>query len=111
MFWETEVAMIAVIFEVFPADGRKGDYLEHAAQLRSELECMDGFISVERWQSGCHADRTVDRNKRGALSCRNRQAAVRAALQIFSGCAEYRRGGETSEFRHTESEQTIVNLS
>jgi len=26
--------MIAVIFEVFPADGRKDDYLEHAARLR-----------------------------------------------------------------------------
>ena len=43
--------MIAVIFEVFPADGRKGDYLEHAARLRDELESMDGFISVERFQS------------------------------------------------------------
>ena len=43
--------MIAVIFEVFPADGRKDDYLEHAARLRSELECMDGFISVERFQA------------------------------------------------------------
>ena len=43
--------MIAVIFEVMPADGRKGDYMEHAARLRSELERMDGFISVERFQS------------------------------------------------------------
>jgi heme-degrading monooxygenase HmoA len=48
---ETEVAMIAVIFEVFPADGRKDDYLDHAARLRDELESMDGFISVERFQS------------------------------------------------------------
>jgi heme-degrading monooxygenase HmoA len=41
--------MIAVIFEVFPADGRKGDYLEHAARLKSELERVGGFISVERF--------------------------------------------------------------
>jgi hypothetical protein len=34
--------MIAVIFEVFPADGRKGDYLEQAARLKVELERMDG---------------------------------------------------------------------
>ena len=27
--------MIAVIFEVLPADGRKGDYLEHAARLKT----------------------------------------------------------------------------
>jgi len=43
--------MIAVIFEVFPAGGRKSDYLEYAARLKTELECMDGFISVERFQS------------------------------------------------------------
>ena len=48
---ETEVAMIAVIFEGFTADGRKDDYLEHVARLKDELECMDGFISVERFQS------------------------------------------------------------
>ncbi|MFN3658334.1 MAG: antibiotic biosynthesis monooxygenase family protein [Pseudolabrys sp.] len=43
--------MIAVIFEVTPADGRKDAYLSLAAALRSELEQMDGFISVERFQS------------------------------------------------------------
>ena len=43
--------MIAVIFEVVPADGRKGDYLEHGAELKGELEAMDGFISVERFES------------------------------------------------------------
>ncbi len=43
--------MIAVIFEVIPAEGRKDTYLAHAARLRSELERMDGFISVERFQS------------------------------------------------------------
>ncbi len=43
--------MIAVIFEVLPAEGRKDDYLEMAAALKSELEDMDGFISAERFQS------------------------------------------------------------
>lgn len=43
--------MIAVIFEVWPADGRKESYLDHAARLRAELEKIDGFISVERFQS------------------------------------------------------------
>jgi heme-degrading monooxygenase HmoA len=43
--------MIAVIFEVWPAVGRKADYLDHAALLRGELEHIDGFISVERFQS------------------------------------------------------------
>jgi heme-degrading monooxygenase HmoA len=43
--------MIAVIFEVWPADGRKDDYLNLAASLRVELDQADGFISVERFQS------------------------------------------------------------
>src|SRR6266853_6135699 len=40
--------MLAVIFEVIPAPGRKEEYLELAAQLRPDLEEIDGFISVER---------------------------------------------------------------
>ena len=43
--------MIAVIFEVWPAQGRKDDYLRLAAALRSELDRADGFISIERFQS------------------------------------------------------------
>jgi len=43
--------MIAVIFEVWPADGRKSEYMDHAARLRDELSGIDGFISVERFQS------------------------------------------------------------
>ncbi len=43
--------MIAVIFEVWPAEGEKQHYLDLAAALRSDLEKIDGFISVERFQS------------------------------------------------------------
>ncbi|MEP2028134.1 MAG: antibiotic biosynthesis monooxygenase [Paracoccaceae bacterium] len=43
--------MIAVIFEVQLAEGRKEDYLDIAAQMRPLLEEVDGFISVERFQS------------------------------------------------------------
>jgi len=43
--------MIAVIFEVWPAEGSKETYLEMAAKLRDELEAADGFISVERFES------------------------------------------------------------
>ncbi len=43
--------MIAVIFEVEPAEGQRQAYLDLAAALRPELEKMDGFISVERFQS------------------------------------------------------------
>jgi heme-degrading monooxygenase HmoA len=43
--------MIAVIFEVWLAQGRKDDYLEIAAALRADLDRVDGFISIERFQS------------------------------------------------------------
>ena len=43
--------MIAVIFEVVPAAGRKDEYLRHAARLKDDLARIDGFISVERFQS------------------------------------------------------------
>lgn len=43
--------MIAVIFEVEPAEGRRDAYLGIAADLKPLLEGMDGFISVERFQS------------------------------------------------------------
>jgi heme-degrading monooxygenase HmoA len=43
--------MIAVIFEVVPRSERKQAYLDAAAALKPELERMDGFISVERFES------------------------------------------------------------
>lgn len=43
--------MIAVIFEVTPHEGKLDPYLDIAAGLKPELEQIDGFISVERFQS------------------------------------------------------------
>ena len=43
--------MIAVIFEVVPAPGRKQEYLDLAAKLLPALEKIDGFISIERFAS------------------------------------------------------------
>lgn len=43
--------MIAVIFEVEPAEGRKEEYLGIAAEMRAMLNEVEGFISVERFQS------------------------------------------------------------
>ena len=43
--------MIAVIFEVFPADGKREKYLDMASALKPELSKIKGFISVERFQS------------------------------------------------------------
>lgn len=43
--------MIGVIFEVEPAPGQQDSYLSLAASLADELRGMDGFVSVERFQS------------------------------------------------------------
>ena len=43
--------MIAVIFEVKPHSDQKQHYLDLAADLKPNLEKIDGFISVERFQS------------------------------------------------------------
>ena len=43
--------MIAVIFEVWPAGGQRQRYLDIAADLRPLLEEIDGFISIERFES------------------------------------------------------------
>ena len=43
--------MIAVIFEVWPQPDHRGDYFDIAAALRPHLEKIDGFISVERFES------------------------------------------------------------
>ncbi|MBR7652866.1 antibiotic biosynthesis monooxygenase [Ochrobactrum oryzae] len=44
--------MIAVLFEVWPADDdRRGQYLDIAASLRKDLEKIDGFLLIERFQS------------------------------------------------------------
>lgn len=43
--------MIAVIFEVWPKADRRDDYLGHAADLAPLLDGVDGFLSVERFES------------------------------------------------------------
>lgn len=43
--------MIAVIFELEPTPEGRGDYLDIAARLVADLRNIDGFISVERFQS------------------------------------------------------------
>lgn len=43
--------MIAVIFEVEPAAGQRQAYLDIAAALRPRLDGIDGFISIERFES------------------------------------------------------------
>ena len=64
--------MIAVIFEVRPAEGQAAAYLDHAARLRDALSGMDGFLGVERFQS------LTDPGKLLSLSFWRDEAAVTA---------------------------------
>ena len=64
--------MIAVIFEVWPKPEHKQEYLDLAAELRPVLETIDGFISVERFES------LTDKGKILSLSFFRDEAAVEA---------------------------------
>ena len=83
--------MIAVIFEVIPAPGRKQEYLDLAAKLRPDLERLDGFISIERFAS------LADENKILSLSFWRDEDAVRR-WRNFSGHREVQARGRAGVF-------------
>ena len=64
--------MIAVIFEVWPRPEHKKEYLDLAAELKPILETIDGFISVERFES------LTEKGKILSLSFFRDEAAVEA---------------------------------
>lgn len=87
--------MIAVIFEVVPAPGRKQEYLDLAAGLRPALEKMDGFVSIERFES------LTDKGKILSLSLWRDEDAVKRWRQ-FEGhrIAQAKgRGGIFADYR------------
>jgi heme-degrading monooxygenase HmoA len=51
--------MIAVIFEVCPHPHAKAEYLDIAASLAPLLATMDGFLSIERFQSLSQPDKIL----------------------------------------------------
>jgi heme-degrading monooxygenase HmoA len=87
--------MIAVIFEVWPANGRKGEYLDLAAKLKPLLSEIDGFVSVERFES------LTEPGKMLSLSFWRDEAAVQAWRQVAEHRAAQRRGrgGIFSDYR------------
>jgi len=87
--------MIAVIFEVWPDPDHRSDYFDLAAALKPKLEKIDGFISVERFES------LTDKGKVLSLSFwRDEDAVAR-----WRNVAEHRaaqakgRGGIFSDYR------------
>lgn len=83
--------MIAVIFEVIPNEGKKGEYLNIAANLRPELDQIDGFISIERFQSFNDPDKVLSlsfwKDEESILQWRNvemhRFAQAKGREEIF----------------------------
>jgi heme-degrading monooxygenase HmoA len=84
--------MIAVLFEAWPADGTQDDYLSIAAMLRPELEKIDGFIAIERFQS------LTDPGKTLSLSWWRDEAAI-AAWRAFAAHRDAQRVGRERIFR------------
>ena len=87
--------MIAVIFEVWPAQGQENAYFDLAAALKSDLERIDGFISIERFESlvtkGKYLSLSFWRDEEAVRAWRNlddhRQAQTKGRTSVF---ADYR---------------------
>ncbi|MGH3629693.1 MAG: antibiotic biosynthesis monooxygenase family protein [Sciscionella sp.] len=78
--------MIAILFELWPAEGHADDYFGLAASLKSDLERIPGFISVERFQS------LAEPGKLLSLSFFRDEAAVRAWRNLPGHRAAQARG-------------------
>ena len=87
--------MIAVIFEVIPYLGERHRYLDLAGDLRPELEKIDGFISIERFESltmrGKILSLSFFRDEEAVQKWRNREAHRAAQKAGRNGIfADYR---------------------
>jgi heme-degrading monooxygenase HmoA len=84
--------MIAVIFEVWPKPGHRQQYLDLAAELRPLLADIDGFISIERFESltepGKILSLSVFRDEAAIAAWRNldahRSAQTRGRAEVFA---------------------------
>ena len=87
--------MIAVIFEVQIAPSRKQEYLDLAAELRPLLEQIDGFLSVERFQSLSNPEKLLSlsffRDEEAVHNWRN--------LSLHRGAQGKGRGGIFADYR------------
>jgi heme-degrading monooxygenase HmoA len=87
--------MIAVIFEVWPAEGRAAEYFDLAAALKADLEKIDGFVSVERFES------LTTRGKYLSLSFWRDEEAIRRwrNLEVHRMAQARGRGGVFADYR------------
>lgn len=84
--------MLAVIFELEPRLGKTAAYLDEAAALAPLLEQIDGFISIERFESLVQPGRVLSlsfwRDEAAIEQWRNmdahRKAQAKGRSEIFS---------------------------
>ena len=87
--------MIAVIFEVWPKPEHRQTYLDVAAALRPQLEQIDGFVSIERFESLTEPGKILSlsffRDEAAVAAWRNveahRRAQAKGRAEVF---ADYR---------------------
>ena len=80
--------MIAVIFEVVPKEGRRQPYLDMAADLRPLLAEVEGFVSVERFESLTNPGKLL------SISFFEDEAAVQRWRQLTAHRGAQRKGRE-----------------
>jgi len=87
--------MLAVIFELEPIAERRQEYLDFAAQLASELSHIDGFISIERFESLSQPGKLL------SLSFWRDEAAISAwrNLEVHRAAQRAGREGIFSDYR------------
>ncbi len=87
--------MIAVIFEVWPTEGKAAEYFDLATSLRADLDKIDGFISIERFESlttkGKYLSLSFWRDEEAVRVWRNLEKHRKAQAKGRSGVfADYR---------------------
>ena len=87
--------MLAVIFEVWPAEGQAAEYFNLAAALKADVEEIDGFVSIERFQSLASPGKFL------SLSVWRDEEAIRAwrALEGHRAAQSKGRGGVFADYR------------
>ena len=84
--------MVAVIFEAIPGEGKKDEYFAIAEKLRPELNKIQGFISIERFQSVAHPGKILSlsfwKDEESVAQWRNsemhRNAQAKGRRSVFS---------------------------
>ena len=106
---DEEKCGVVVVFEVTMKEGESETYFDLASQLRPELEKIDGFLSVERFQS------LVTPGKYVSISTWRDEAAVNAWRQHAEHSVAQERGkaGIFADFRilvaHVARDYTLAD--